>query len=74
LGFPKIEAICKEQNLIIKENDDISTTLNITGLTSFTENEFLNWKNNIALIESEGVALNHTLTFNKSKQNNRKTT
>jgi hypothetical protein len=76
LGFPqnsfsKIEDICKEKNLTVKEEKNhISTTLNIkiTGLTNFTENEFVNWKNNIALIESEGVALSprpHSLKENE---------
>ena len=59
LGFPqssfsKIEAICKENNLTVKEENN---QIKIIGIISFTENEFLNWKNNIALIKSEGVAL-----------------
>ena len=58
LGFPqssfsKIEAICKENNLTVKE---AYNQIKIIGIISFTENEFVNWKNNIALIESEGVA------------------
>lgn len=54
LGFPhnsisKIEDICKEQNLnIAEENNQIK----ITGLKSFTEQDFINWKNNIALWQS----------------------
>ena len=60
LGFPqscfsKIEAICKAQNLTVKEEKNhISTTLNIkiTGLTSFLENEFLNWKKEVPLWQS----------------------
>lgn len=59
LGFPqssfsKIEDICKEQNLNVSvENNQIK----ITGLTSLSENEFLNWKKEIAITKSERVAL-----------------
>ncbi len=70
LGFPqksfsKIESICKEQNLtIIEENNRII----ISGLASFTENEFVNWKKDILLVKSEGVALSprtHSLKENQ---------
>ncbi len=70
LGFPqsnfsKIESICKEINLPVeKEKNQIK----IKGLANFIEEEFINWKNNIPLIESEGVALSprsHSLKENK---------
>ena len=70
LGFPqssfsKIEAICKENNLTVKEEKN---QIIIEGLANFTEEEFINWKNNIALIESESVAKNphsHSIKENK---------
>ena len=70
LGFPKgsfskIEAICKEQGLIKEEKNN---QIKITGFTGFEENDFVNWKNNIALIESERVVQNprsHSLKENK---------
>ena len=48
LGFPqnsfsKIESICNEKNLSLKQENN---QIQIIGLTSFTENEFVNWKNN----------------------------
>ena len=54
LGFPqssfsKIDGICKEQNLSVKEEDNL---IKITGLASFIENEFANWKKEIPLWQS----------------------
>ena len=51
LGFPqnsfsKIESICKDNNLSVKEED---SQIKITGFTSFTEQDFLSWKNSISL-------------------------
>ena len=51
-SFSKIEGICKENNLTVREENN---QLNITGLKSFTKSNFLDWKNNIAFIESESV-------------------
>jgi len=59
LGFPqssfsKIELVCKEQSLQIKED---SKQIKITGLKSFTEREFINWKDEIIKQEKKASGL-----------------
>ena len=58
LGFPKnsiskIENICKKQNLSFTEENN---QIKIIGLKAFDKNDFLSWKNNITISESESVA------------------
>jgi len=48
--------------------EEKNNQIKIKGLANFIEEEFINWKNNIPLIESEGVALSprsHSLKENK---------
>ena len=70
LGFPqssfsKIEGICKEKNLKLKEENN---QIEITGLASFVEEEYISWKNEMPLTEIEAVTLSprsHSLKENE---------
>lgn len=58
LGFPqnslsKIESICKEQGFQL--NKEKEKQIEIIGIKNFKENEFLNWKSKISLLQNERI-------------------